>query len=204
MPMDAKQGVEPRSSIFKPANVSANASSSAENQVSRQVTIYLIDEAGSEVCPFWVGLAGLGQQRAGQLLDLPSTAALLAAAATHGLNEDTPIVLADTTAAALRSILLMPPPAGPAREHSDWVSQLSAALLPWHPPALGIYLAPEALAPHLGQDFLSRILRAVVEAVTTQTIYLLTYPDGTHEMLNMVLKLKAELQSETISLHIFH
>ena len=202
--MDAKPDLDPRPSILGPAIISANASPGVVSQASRQVTIYLVDEAGSEVCPFWVGLAGLGQQRAGQLLDLPSTAALLAAAATHGLNEDTPIVLADTTAAALRSILLMPPPAGPAREHSDWVSQLSAALLPWHPPALGIYLAPEALAPHLGQDFLSRILRAVVEAVTTQTIYLLTYPDGTHEMLNMVLKLKAELQSETISLHIFH
>ena len=201
--MDAKPDLDPRPSILGPAIISANASPGGVSQASRQVTIYLVDATGSEVCPFWVGLAGSGRQRAGQILDLPSTVALLTAAATHGLNEPTPIVLTDATAAALRTILLMPPPANSAHEHRDWLHQLSAALLPWRPSALGIYLAPEALAPHLGQGFLRRVLREVVEALATQSIYLLT-PDGTHEVLNTVLKLKAELQSDTVSLHIYH
>ena len=203
--MDAQSSPEPRPTTA-PAARSAALGGSVETTGSlvRQVTIYLVDAAESSACPFWIGLAGPGRQSAGQLLDLPSTAALLNAAATQGLNEATPMVLTDTTTSHLRSVLLMPPPSLQEAAREDWLRQLSVALQPWHPSSLGLYLAAEQLPSHDTLDLLGMVLRKVVSQPDTTEVYLLTDSKNTHAVLNTALKVKTDMPQDRVSLYVFH
>ncbi|MCX6108889.1 MAG: hypothetical protein NTZ90_04705 [Proteobacteria bacterium] len=203
--MDAQCSPEPIPTSA-PAARSAALGGSVETtgSLARQVTIYLIDAAESSACPFWIGLAGPGPQSASQLLDIPSTAALLHAAATQGLNEATPMMLTDTTASHLRSVLLMPPPSRHIDAREDWLRQLSIALQPWHPTSVGVYLAADHLPSHEGLDLLGTVLRQVVSQPDTAEVYLLTDSKNTHAVLNTALKIKADIPQDRISLYVFH
>jgi len=171
----------------------------------RSVNMRLVSTGSEAGCNFWIGLAGRGDQPPANLMDVPEITALLTEAASRGITEQGPLMLSDTLTKPPRYVyLLPPPPSGDFRARTIWIEELVRALEPLAPSAVGIYLSPQLVQKPACHDLLQEMLAGVVRSVPTRDYFLLTADYGTNSVLNVALRLKAELDSDELRLNVFH
>lgn len=171
---------------------------------TRPVELYLVTSETDATCNFWVGLARQGGHSPAQLMDLGEVPALLTEAAIRGVDESGPLMLSDSSRTPPRYVYLLPLPRRDFRERAVWIHELVATIKAWSPASAGFYIAPQLMEPSEAHDLLLSVLREAIRATPTQEFYLLTGSHGMNSVMNAALKLKAEMDSETLSLHVFH
>lgn len=171
---------------------------------TRPVELYLVNGEAEAACNFWVGLARQGGHSPAQLMDLKEVPALLAEAATRGVDENGPLMLSDSSCVPPRYVYLLPLPRDEFRDRAVWIHDLVQAIKAWATPCAGLYIAPELMDSAEAHDLLLAVLREAIRNTQTQEYYLLTGTHGLNSVLNAALRLKAEMDSDTLSLHVFH
>ena len=170
----------------------------------QRVELHLVHSPTQAQCDFWIGLTAPGPHAPLSLLGEPELSQVLHIAASEGLNETGPLLLADATAVPPRSVLLMPVPVADFRSRTLWVVELAQTLRAWSPRDIGFYMAPEALPREAGLDLLASVLRELIMTSKATNFYLLTGAHGLNPLLNAALRLKADLQSDSLSLFVYH
>lgn len=171
---------------------------------SRLVTLHLIASENDAPCSFWVGIAPEGDQSPAKLMDFTSIGALFSEAATRGVQEGGPLMLSDTSVAPPRYVYLLPLPKEQLVDRAQWVHDLVSTVRSWSPESAGFYIAPELLESQEAIDLLLAVLSDSINHAPTRDYYLLTGRYGLNALLNAALRLKGDLDSETLSLHVFH
>jgi hypothetical protein len=170
----------------------------------RVVSVRLAPLAGDPDCNFWVGLAAEGQQSPTALMDVDEMGALFADAATKGIAESGPVMLSDTSVNPPRYVYLLPVPELDFRSRTLWIQDLVASLSAWAPKSAGIYLAPQLVQNPSVHELLSEMLTALIQASATEEYVLLTGAYGLNAVLNVALRLKADLDGEQLTLAVYH
>lgn len=171
---------------------------------TRPVELYLVTTETEAECNFWVGLARQGGHSPAQLMDLSEVPSLLTEAAIRGVDEQGPLMLSDSSRTPPRYVYLLPVPRSDFRDRAIWIHDLVGAIKSWAPPSAGLYIAPQLLDSAEAHDLLLSVLREAIRNTTTEEYYLLTGTHGLNSVMNAALRLKAEMDSETLSLHVFH
>lgn len=171
---------------------------------TRPVELYLVTNEAETTCNFWVGLARQGAQSPAHLMDLAEVPVLLTEAAIRGIDETGPLMLSDSSRTPPRYIFLLPTPRDDFRERAIWIHDLVGTLKSWAPACAGFYISPELMNSADAHDLLLSVLREAIRNTQTEEYYLLTGSHGLNSVMNAALRLKAELDSETLSLHVFH
>lgn len=171
---------------------------------SRLVTLHLVASEQEAPCSFWVGLAPEGDQPPAKLMDFTSIGALLTEAATRGVKEGGPLMLSDTSVTPPRYVYLLPIPKDQLVDRAQWIHDLVSTVRSWSPEGAGFYIAPELLESEVAIDLLLTVLAESINHAPTRDYYLLTGTYGLNSLLNAALRLKGDMDSETLSLHVFH
>ncbi len=171
---------------------------------NRLVTLHLIAAESDAPCNFWVGLAPEGDQVPAKLMDFTSIGALLTEAATRGVRDGVPLLLSDTSVAPPRYVYLLPVPKDQLVDRAQWIHDLVSTVRSWSPESAGFYIAPELLESQEAIDLLLSVLSESISHAPTRDYYLLTGTYGLNSLLNAALRLKGDMDSETLSLHVFH
>lgn len=170
----------------------------------RLVTLHLVASESDAPCSFWVGLAPEGDQAPAKLMDYTSIGALLTEAATRGVREGGPLMLSDTSVTPPRYVYLLPVPKEQLIDRAQWIHDLVSTVRSWSPESAGFYIAPELLESQEALDLLLAVLSESINHAPTRDYYLLTGTYGLNSLLNAALRLKGDMDSETLSLHVFH
>ena len=170
----------------------------------RVTTVRLVPTSQDAPCHFWIGLAPTGTQRPSDLMDQSDVGLLLAEAATKGVAENGPVMLSDTEAQPPRYVYLLPVPQPGFRERALWIDDLAHSLASWAPKAVGLYIAPELVKSGEAPELLLSILTALIAVAPTQEYYLLTGGYGLNAILNVALRLKSDLDGDSVRLAIYH
>ncbi len=171
---------------------------------NRMVTLHLVASETEAPCSFWVGLAPDGDQAPAKLMDFTSIGALLTEAATRGVKEGGPLMLSDTSVTPPRYVYLLPVPQDQLVDRAQWIHDLVSTVRSWSPEGAGFYIAPELLESSESIDLLLAVLAESITQAPTRDYYLLTGTYGLNSLLNAALRLKGDLDSETLSVHVFH
>lgn len=171
---------------------------------ARPVEVRLVTADPHLLCNFWVGLAARGTDAPNKLMDVQDVAALFVEAATKGINEPGPLMLSDTSVEPPRFVYLMPPPAPDFRSATLWVDEMMITLTSWAPAAVGFYIAPEIINGSAAHELLRLALTRIIAAGKTNEIFLLVGSYGVNALLNVALKLKAEVDSEELKVFVYH
>lgn len=171
---------------------------------TRPVELYLVTTEAEAECNFWVGLSRQGGHSPAQLMDLAEVPSLLTEAAIRGVDEQGPLMLSDSSRTPPRYVYLLPVPREDFRDRAIWIHELVATIKSWAPPSAGLYIAPQLLESTEAHDLLLSVLREAIRNTTTEEYYLLTGTHGLNSVMNAALRLKAEMDSETLSVHVFH
>ena len=171
---------------------------------ARPVEIRLVTADPERSCHFWVGLAARGNNPPTKLMDVTDVGTLFYDAATKGINEPGPLMLSDTSVNPPRFVYLMPAPAPDFRSQTLWVDEMMVTLTSWAPAAAGFYVAPEILAGPHAHELLRLALTRLIAAGKTNEIFLLVGSYGVNALLNVALKLKAEVDSDELRVFVFH
>lgn len=171
---------------------------------SRLVTLHLVASEADAPCSFWVGLAPDGDQAPAKLMDFTSIGQLLTEAAARGVKDGGPLMLSDTSVTPPRYVYLLPTPKDKLLGRAQWIHDLVSTVRSWSPEGAGFYIAPELLESAEAIDLLLAVLAEAIRHAPTRDYYLLTGTYGLNSLLNAALRLKGDLDSETLSLHVFH
>lgn len=170
----------------------------------RTVTIKLATKQTDTQCNFWIGLARKGELSPGSLLDKTDVAKVFEEAAQKGVSDDGPIMLSDTSVVPPRFVYLTQLPGTDFRERALWVTALVSMIKSWAPKTAGFYMAPELIEEHDSQELLSQVLRELILTTDSTDFYLLVGAHGLNKVLNTSLRLKLEIENETLNLLVFH
>lgn len=171
---------------------------------NRLVTMHLVASENDAPCSFWVGLAPEGEQVPAKLMDFTSIGALLTEAATRGVRDGGPLMLSDTSVTPPRYVYLLPVPKDKLLDRAQWIHDLVSTVRSWSPEAAGFYIAPELVEAPEAIELLLAVLTESIQSAPTRAYYLLTGTYGLNSLLNAALRLKSEIDSEALSLHVFH
>jgi hypothetical protein len=171
---------------------------------ARPVTVRLVTNEADAPCSFWVGLSAPGAMTPSELMDAGQVPAMLFEAATKGMTENGPVMLSDTSVDPPRYVYLTPAPSADFRERAAWLQELIATIKSWAPLSAGFYISPELIAARDSHELLLQILRETITASTTASFYLLLGAHGLNSVLNAALRLKSELDSETLNVLVYH
>ncbi len=157
-------------------------------------------------CNFWIGLTVRGPETPTRLMDFKDVGALFGEAASRGVNEPGPLILSDTSTKPPRFVYLLPIPTSDPKEREAWTLQILSTVSAWAPPAVGFYIAPELMTTQAAQDLLRSVLTRLIDTDSgcPEEIYLLIGTYGLNALLNVVLQLKGELETETRKLFVHH
>lgn len=170
----------------------------------KTVAIRLVSTHADERCRFWIGLTAKGANTPTSLLAETSIGALFHKAAQIGINETPPVLLTDTDLSPPRFVYLAPVPQDEFRARVMWTDALLQSLKSWTPTAIGFYFAPELITNNQLKELLDLMLQKIIADGTVQEIYLYVGSYGINTLLSSILRLKAELDSEKISINIYH
>jgi hypothetical protein len=170
----------------------------------KAVTLHLASRDVGAECQFWIGIAAQGSQSPGKLMDLEEVPALLTEAAIRGVHEAGPVMLSDTRRKPPRFIYLLPRPPKDEIARLAWVQELVDTLRSWAPQSAGLYIAPEVMAMEDAAMLLRTILAQAIRETATRDFHLLTGTWGLNPILNAALRLKKDLESEALPIHVFH
>lgn len=171
---------------------------------ARPVTVRLVTHEDQADCSFWVGLSMPGSLSPLQLMDVGQVPTMLFEAAAKGLNEHGPVMLSDTSVEPARYVYLIPAPSSDFRERAIWLQELIKTVKSWAPQAAGFYISPELVAAKDSHELLLQILREIILHSLTSSFYLLLGSHGMNAVLNAALRLKSELDSETLNILVYH
>ena len=169
------------------------------------VSISLVNQPKTELCPFWVGLFRKGPlPPAGLLASLPLRKALHQAV-DPGLQADSPIMLADAAGArAPVALYLLPPPPEGREQSLDFARRVTTTLKGWKPPRIGLWMAPDLTGESQALVLLRRLLLQNILDETCREYYLLTEGTGSIPALNVALSLKSEVGRAGTELTVYH
>jgi hypothetical protein len=171
---------------------------------ARPISLRLITHEDQANCGFWVGLSARGPLTPSQLMDVGQVPALLFEAASKGVSEHEPVMLSDTSTQPPRYVYLTPAPSADFRDRAIWLQELIATIKSWAPLSAGFYISPELIASRESHELLLQILREMIANSTTTNYYLLLGAHGMNAILNAALRLKSELDSDTMVIHVYH
>jgi len=170
----------------------------------RTVTLKLAIADNEANCHFWIGLAKPGELTPASLLDQKNVSAVFAEAASKGVSDEGPIMLSDTSVNPTRFIYLLQVPGPDFRDRTAWVTSLVNMIRSWAPRTAGFYMAPELILANDSQELLQQVLRELILTTPATDFYLLVGTHGLNAVLNTSLRLKLELESDTLNLLVFH
>jgi hypothetical protein len=130
--------------------------------------------------------------------------AIFQKAAEGGIEEEPPILLTDTQLEPPRYVYLLAVPEDDFRARTIWTQELVRSLRTWAPKTIGFYLAPELLRPRQTDELLGAMLRELIDAAIVEEIFLFVGSYGVNALLNSALRLKAEVESELVNVHVYH
>lgn len=202
-PSSERQGAEASSPVAGQA-VASQHEPEFDIPQARPVTLRLITDEDDATCNFWMGLCARGSMSPAQLMDAGRVPALLLEAAAKGVNEHEPVMLADTSCEPPRYVYLTPAPSADFRERAVWLQDLISTIKSWAPLSAGFYISPDLIASKDSQELLGQILREMITHSTTSSFYLLLGAHGMNTILNTALRLKSELDSDTLNILVYH
>lgn len=170
----------------------------------RLVSLHLVATELDAPCSFWVGLAPEGKQAPAKLMDLSNIGNLLTQAATDGVIDGGPLMLSDTSVSPPRYVYLLPLPSDSLVARAQWIHDLVSTVRSWSPEGAGFYIAPELIEVPKAIELLLAVLSEAIEQAPTRDYYLLTGAYGLNSLLNAALRLKADLDTDKLTLHVFH
>ena len=170
----------------------------------RLVNLHLVTSEIDAPCSFWVGLAPQGTHAPAKLMDLTSIGTLLTEAAKNGVSDGGPLMLSDTSVSPPRYVYLLPLPSESLVERAQWIHDLVSTVRSWSPDSAGFYIAPDLLEAPLAIELLLAVLTESVHLAPTRDYYLLTGAYGLNSLLNAALRLKNDLDTDKLNLHVFH
>lgn len=168
------------------------------------INLRLIERESQVECNFWIGLVASGLLTPAELMQEQDVGALLHQAASQGVLDQPPILLADSSRVPPRYVYLLAPPTAEFRERAAWTSELTRNLGTWAPKRLGLYLAPELSRMHDVLELVSLSVRALVTSGVVHEVLLLIGAYGVNPLLNTALRLKSELEADGLVLHVYH
>lgn len=198
--------------VISPATVSSGmdpvvgdmTSSAPAAQALPQFTIKLLNSADEVECSFWVGLTRPGTLEPQKLLDSPGVSEVLDSAAVHGVTDSGAVMLSDTLRVPPRFVYMTPAPSDDFRARAIWVGDVISTIQAWGPRKIGFYLAPEIASTESANEMLLHVLRELMNDPKDFEFYLLQGKHSKNRLLNMALKLRAELDLDGVDLKVYH
>jgi len=185
------------------AVLSNNLAVSPSAQRPKGVSMRIINNSDMDRCQFWLGLFEKGKMSPNNLFSSETLFDLFETAATMGVSEAGPLMLSDSLHRPARFVYLLPEPAMNSDLHS-WNQQIVETLGNWSPQSVGIYLSPSMLDKEVILQILHQVLSDLGKHDITSEFVILPGKQISTAVLNVVMKVKKELQQKGITCAVFH
>ncbi|MFW7378346.1 MAG: hypothetical protein ACOH5I_06045 [Oligoflexus sp.] len=176
----------------------------AEEVNPNRLVIYITRPEEAQNCHFWIGLFRPGPLRPPQLLTCETIDEIYDRAALEGLNDQEPILIADTSRMPARGFYLWPyQPKSFSQEQAEMMADsLVAALEAMRPRRVGIYFSPDLVNKSQAQDLMKQTILKM-RKTSSKEYYLYAGAHGVNMVLNTALEIKAMLadQNEVLVFH---
>jgi len=189
--------------------VSAGAAEPSPNFIAEEINpnrivIYITRPEEASNCHFWIGLFRQGPLRPPQLLSCKSIDEIYDRAALEGLNDQEPILIADTSSAPARGFYFWPYQQANFNQSQTelMVNSLVTTLQAMRPKRVGIYFSPDLVSKVQAQDLIKQTILKIRET-DSKEYYLYAGAHGINMVLNTALEIKAML-SDTNEVLVFH
>lgn len=185
------------------AEPSPNLSFAEETR--HRLVLYITRPEEVHNCHFWVGLYRQGALRATDLLSLPSIEDIYHCAATEGVRDQEPILVADTSNLPAKGFYLLPTHGRHQTDQAEietMVQSIATALEAIKPQRVGLYFSPELMDKTSCGLLLKHCLLKLRDA-NTREFYLYAGAHGVNTVLNTALEVKMMLvdQEEVLVFH---
>jgi hypothetical protein len=152
-----------------------------------------------------VTFAKKGNLSCKDLLNCPTTFALLSKAEDEGVDITEPALLATIDDQGVgRSVYLTPRPDPQFRDFAVWIGNVTETLSNLKTKQVGLYLCKDSLDHDSLNDLVCQVIRSLVEAGIVQDICLIVGRHGYNDVLATALSLKHELDGPRASIHVLH
>lgn len=170
---------------------------------NKRLILYVTRPEEAHNCHFWVGLYRHGPLRAPRLLEFHSIDEIYDQAALEGLNDISPIFLADTSHLPAKGYYLLPVSQDKLKDqHEQMIQAIQVTLEAMRPNRVGFYFSPDLVKKEGAQELLRLTLKSMSHAHTKE-YYLYAGAHGVNTILNTALEVKKMLadQFEVIVFH---
>lgn len=175
-----------------------------EQTANAPAVLQIVTVGEDSACYFWSGLFRHGTVQSQELLALADYQKIFTIAAQQGLHEDEAIMLSNTDCTPSRYTYLVPAPVDPQQVERATVQAFITALKLWQPNRVGLYLAPQLVAPQAAAEMLLQIVREAMLTASLREFCLATGTAEANDLLNTTIWLKENLEREAINVRIYH
>lgn len=171
--------------------------------------IHLVETENESSCQLWVGVTRNGQLSCSQLIDMNKVPLILHEAALQGATVKPPLLLSDVRKNSFKNIYLAEIPYFENKSNSlesleTWVEELCRAVEGFSSQDVGFYLSPEILGEELSHTMLNNILQKLLLNRKIKQYSLLIGTHGINSLLDLSLKIKAQVAQKNVHLTVYH
>lgn len=170
----------------------------------RVISISIAGDQEQE-CSFWMGLFKSGDLTPNDIYSFKSVEDIFQGVASQGLRTAAePLMITDTSVNPARFVYLVPALNQNEVLSEDNIEHLARTLRSWAPETVGLCLSPELCGQDIATELLQKMLRRLIHETEIKRYFLMVGKLGTNQLLNAALKLKFDVESDDLSVMIFH
>lgn len=170
------------------------------------INCHLISSIEETQCKFWLGIYKKGTLEPSELFKSKGFDQILKTASKKGVSSKEPLLFSDCSDGETQYLLLVPE-LETSNSISSWLEQISKSITSISPKNIGIHFGVELMDKHaLFQAifaFLSDSLN-LKKSMQLNQIFILTAGHDYKDVLNVIYKIKKELQGQDLAIKIFH